>query len=182
MSDNKLTSLAMWVDNVGKKANPYLAAGAVILGGISFFRARRAEKARRKRLKAQYQSDVAQIRGEIPEIVQEYRSTADYYREMGNITGQRIYESGIAKMEQGGQSNLAFGGENVARDRMGGLLGAQLGAGALQTRRYVDQTQNQLGSELNRAQGSINDLRAAYAKEGIYTPEIDLQTNNMKYV
>jgi len=65
---------------------------------------------------------------------------------------------------------------------MQGLLGMQLGSQALQTRQYVDQTQNQLGSELNRAQSSIDDLRASYAKEGIYTPEINLNTNNMKYV
>jgi len=176
------TKLATFIDGIGGKANPYLLGASIIIGGISFFKAKKAEKARRKRLKAQYASDVANIKGEIPEIVQEYKSTADYYREMGNLSGQRIYEAGIAKMDTGGQSNLAFGGADAARQRMGGLLGAQVGAGALQTRQYVDQTQNQLGSELNRAQGSINDLRAAYAKEGIYTPEIDLQTNNMKYV
>ena len=130
----------------------------------------------------QFNSDVESVRAEIPEIQQEYRSTADFYRESGNATGQRIYEGALAKMDGGGQSNLAYGGEDRARSQMQGLLGMQLGSQALQTRQYVDQTQNQLGSELNRAQSSIDDLRASYAKEGIYTPEINLNTNNMKYV
>ena len=163
-------------------ANPYLLGASVIIGGISFFKSRNAEKKRRARMMKQYNTDVESIRAEIPEIVQEYRSTAEFYRDAGNATGQRIYEGAIAKIEGGGQSNLAFGGENRTRGQMQGLLGMQLGAQAMQTRQYVDQTQNQLGSELNRAQASVDNLRASYAKEGIYTPEVDLNTNNMKYV
>tara|TARA_R100000742_G_C4279390_1_gene103824 strand:+ start:4740 stop:5303 length:564 start_codon:yes stop_codon:yes gene_type:complete len=187
MSDNDSggnwkTNAAKFLMDSGGKANPYVIGAGIIMGGISFFKSRKAEKRRRARLMKQYESDVQQVRAEIPEITQEYRSTADFYRDSGNLTGQRIYENALSKIEGGGQSNLVFGGENRARGQMQGLLGMQLGSQALQTRQYVDQTQNQLGSELNRAQASVDDLRAAYAKEGIYTPEVDLNTNNMKYV
>ena len=174
--------LAKMITDIGGKANPYLIGAGVILGGISYFKSRRAEKRRRKRLKAQMAGDIARVEGEIPEITSEYKATADMYRASGNVVGQRIYEQGALQLQGGGQSNLAFGQENVRRQAAGGLLGAKLGGIAINTAQQVAQTQNQLASELNRAQGSIDEIRASYAKEGIASDQYNLNLLNMKYV
>jgi hypothetical protein len=174
--------LAKMITDIGGKANPYLIGAGIILGGISFFKSRRAEKRRRTRLKAQMEGDIARVEGEIPQITSEYKATADMYRASGNVVGQRIYEQGALQLQGGGQSNLAFGQENVKREVAGGLLGAKLGGIAINTAQQVAQTQNQLASELNRAQGSIDDIRASYAKEGIASDQYNLNLLNMKYV
>ena len=87
--------------------NPYLFGAAVIMGGISYFSSRRAEKRRRKKLKRQMGADIAGVQGGIGDIQQEYAQTADMYRSSGNVMGEQIYGSSARKMQMGGQSNLA---------------------------------------------------------------------------
>lgn len=163
--------------------NPYLFGAAVIMGGISYFSSRRAEKRRRKKLKRQMGADIAGVQGGIGDIQQEYAQTANMYRSSGNVMGEQIYGTNARKMQMGGQSNLAFGQENTNRGEIGGLLGQQLQRQNLQTSSQVFQTQNQLASELNRQQINIDEIRAGYAQQGISSDEVSIgDVNQMKYV
>lgn len=163
--------------------NPYLFAAAAVIGGFSYFSSRRAEKRRRKRLKTEMNADIGVIQADIPNIQQEYARTADMYRGAGNVVGQQIYGKAASQMQMGGQSNLAYGREDVRREQIGGLLGQQLQRQNLQTSSQVFQTQNQLASELNRQQINIDEIRASYAQQGISSDEVSIgDVNTLKYV
>ena len=163
--------------------NPYLAAGAVLIGGFSYFSARKAEKRRRRRLRREMNADIQQVQDSIPGIQQEYARTADLYAAAGNAQGQMIYDRAAAQMQLGGQTNLAFGGADVKRDEMGGLLGRQLQMQNLNTQNRIYNTQNALASELNRQQMNVDQIRAAYAEQGVSSPDISIgDVNTLKYV
>lgn len=165
------------------KNNPYLAAGAVLIGGFSYFSARRAEKRRRRRLRREMNADIQQVQDSIPGIQQEYARTADLYASAGNAQGQMIYQRAASQMQLGGQTNLAFGGADVKRNDMGGLLGRQLQMQNLNTQNRIYNTQNALASELNRQQMNVDQIRAAYAEQGVSSPDISIgNVNTLKYV
>ena len=165
------------------KNNPYLAAGAVLIGGFSYFSARRAEKRRRRRLRREMNADIQQVQDSIPGIQQEYARTADLYASAGNAQGQMIYQRAASQMQLGGQTNLAFGGADVKRNDMGGLLGRQLQMQNLNTQNRIYNTQNALASELNRQQMNVDQIRAAYAEQRVSSPDISIgNVNTLKYV
>ena len=165
------------------KANPYLAAAAVVIGGFSFFSARKAEKERRRRLRREMNADIQQVQDSIPGIQQEYARTADLYASAGNVQGQMIYQRAASQMQLGGQTNLAFGGADVKRNELGGLLGQQLAMQNINTQNRLYNTQNALASELNRQQMNVDQIRAAYAEQGVSSPDISIgDVNTLKYV
>ncbi len=163
--------------------NPYTAAAAVLIGGFSYFSARKAEERRRKRLSAEMGTRIGEIEGDIPNIIAEYERSADIYRAQGNAAGQSIYENAAMQLQAGGQTNLAYGGADVRRDSMSGLLGSRLEGINLQTTGKVFAAQNALASELNKQQINIDRIRADYAKQGIPSAEVSIgDVNELKYV
>jgi hypothetical protein len=165
------------------KANPYLTAAAVVIGGFSYFSARKAEKARRKRLKAEMGERIDVIQEDIPGMMAEYERTADLYRAQGNVAGQQIYENAAMQLQQGGQTGLAYGGADVRRETMGGLLGSRLQGINIGSSQRLMSTQNALASELNKQQINIDRIRADYAKQGIPSTEVSIgDVNTLKYV
>jgi hypothetical protein len=165
------------------KANPYVAAAAVVLGGFSYFSARRAEKRRKKRLKSEMAGRIATVQGDIPSIQAEYGRTADLYRAQGNVAGAQIYGNAQNKMQSGGQSNLSFSQSDVNRGQMAGLLGAQLQNINIGSSQRIGATQNALASEMNQQQINIDRIRADYAKQGIPSTEVSIgDVNTLKYV
>ena len=165
------------------KNNPYTAAAAVLIGGFSYFSARKAERARRKRLREEMGQRIGVIQEDIPGIMAEYERTADLFRAQGNIAGQQIYENAAMQLQQGGQTGLAYGGADVRRDMMGGLLGSRLQGINIATSNRLMSTQNQLASELNKQQINIDKIRADYAKQGIPSGEVSIgDVNTLKYV
>jgi|TARA_R100000081_G_C4814771_1_gene174036 hypothetical protein len=163
--------------------HPYAAAAGVLLGGYSFFSARKAEEARRKRLKEEMGMRIGEIQDDIPSLISEYEQQADIYRAQGNTAGQRIYENAAMQFEAGGQTNLAYGSADVRRETLGGLLGSQLQGINLTTSGRVMNTQNQLASELNKQQINIDRIRASYAKQGIPSTDVNIgDVNSLKYV
>jgi len=165
------------------KSNPYTAAAAVIIGGFSFFSARKAEKARRERLKGEMDERIGNVLGETPEIIAEYTRTADTYRAQGNSAGASIYDNAVAQLQQGGQGNLAYSEADNTRNRMSGLLGSRLEGINLASAGKVMSAQNALASELNRQDINIDKIRADYAKQGIPSAEVSVgDVNTLKYV
>jgi len=165
------------------RSHPYAAAAGIILGGYSFFSARKAEEARRKKLTEEMGMRIGAIQEDIPGMIAEYERQADIYRAQGNVAGQRIYENALMQFEAGGQTNLAYGGADVRRETMGGLLGSQLQGLNLSSTARILGTQNQLASELNKQQINIDRIRASYAKQGIPSTEVSIgDVNTMKYV
>jgi len=165
------------------KANPYVTAAAVIIGGFSYFSARKAEERKRKRLKSEMEASIGRIQEDIPELMSEYERQADLYRAQGNVAGAQIYENAMFQLQSGGQTGLAYGRENVQREQMAGLLGQRLQGINLSSQRSIYQTQNQLASELNRQQINIDQIRANYAKQGIPSTEVNIgDVNTLKYV
>ena len=170
---------------IGAFANapPYAAAAGVILGGFSYFSARKAEKARRKRLKSEMAGRISTIKGDIPSIQAEYGRTADLYRAQGNAAGAQIYGNAQSKMQSGGQSNLSFSQTDVMRGQMAGLLGAKLQNINIGSSQRIGATQNALASEMNQQQINIDRIRADYAKQGIPSTEVSIgDVNTLKYV
>lgn len=87
------------------------------------------------------------------------------------------------QLQAGGQTNLAYGGADVRRDSMSGLLGSRLQGINLQTTGRVFASQNALASELNKQQINIDRIRADYAKQGIPSAEVSIgDVNELKYV
>ena len=165
------------------KSNPYTTAAAVLIGGFSYFSTRKAEERRRKRLTAEMGARIGELQGDIPNIIAEYERSADIYRAQGNAAGQAIYENAAMQLQAGGQTNLAYGGADVRRDSMSGLLGSRLEGINLQTTGKVFASQNALASELNKQQINIDRIRADYAKQGIPSAEVSIgDVNELKYV
>ena len=84
--------LAKMITDIGGKANPYLIGAGVILGGISFFKSRRAERRRRNRLKTQMADDIARVEGEVPEIRSEYYMREVMLPEEGGTKSNSNYD------------------------------------------------------------------------------------------
>jgi predicted transcriptional regulator len=53
----------------------------------------------------------------------------------------------------------------------------------LNTQNRIYNTQNALASELNRQQMNVDQIRAAYAEQGVSSPDISIgDVNTLKYV
>ena len=92
-----------------------------------------------------------------------------------------IYNRAIGALEQGGQTNMSYGGADVARDRAKSLMDMQLQSRAAQTQQANVKTQQALGDALNSVQMQIDATGAEYAKQGLSVDEYNINTD-LKYV
>lgn len=175
---SKLLKYGQFLEN----ANPYVKTASTILKGVSFFSNRAAEKRRLEKLGGQYQEDLSTFTDEIiPEQVARFSQQADYYRQQGDLATEMIYNRAIGALEQGGQTNMSYGGADVARSRAKSLMDMQLQSRAAQTQQANVKTQQALGDALNSVQMQIDATGAEYAKQGLSVDEYNINTD-LKYV
>lgn len=162
--------------------SPHIKVASAIIKGVSFFKNRAAEQDRIDALQGQYDEDLGTFTGEvIPETVAKYKQQGEYYRSQGDLSTAMIYDRAISTMEQGGQTNLAYGSADVARGQGKNLLDMSLQSKAASAMQMQTKNQQALGSALNRTQMQIDAMGAEYAKQGLPVDEYNIDTD-LKYV
>ena len=175
---SKLLKYGEFLEN----ANPYMKGFSTVLKGVSFFTNRRKERERLEKLGKNYNADLDTFTNEvIPETVERYAQQSEFYRNQGDLATSMIYDRAIGALEQGGQTNMSYGGANVARDRAKSLMDMQLQSRAAQTQQANAKTQQALGDALNSVQMQIDATGAEYAKQGLSVDEYNINTD-LKYV
>ena len=175
---SKLLKYSQFLENV----SPHVKTISAISKGVSFFLNRSAEQKRLAKLGKQYDEDLAMFTEEvIPETVAKFKQQADYYRTQNDLGTAMVYDRAISSLEQGGQTNLAYGSADVVRQSGKNLMDMQLQQRAAQAQQANVKTQQALGDALNTVQMQLDATGAEYAKQGLPVDEYNIDTD-LKYV